>query len=186
VFRNQISGTEICVWCEDQSYPVLGLDEENFWGYNSFTDFRKYGVHNYDAEEEIFAQRNWWGEPECPKFDSPVVCDPPLEENPLGKTVVDDPALPKVFMLHQNYPNPFNSNTIIRFDLPKKSDVTIKVYNILGQLVNTLVDRDVNAGYQSIVWDGKNSSGKSVASGIYLYNIVADDYRSSKKMTILK
>jgi len=187
VFRNQISSAEICVWCEGQSYPILGLDEENLWGYNSFTNFIKYGVHNYNPDpEEILAQRNWWGEPRCPEFDSPVLCKPPLEDNPFAKAVVEDPSLPREFMLHQNYPNPFNSNTIIRFDLPRRSDVTIRIYNILGQLVNTLVDRNANPGYHSIIWDGKNASGKSVASGIYLYNIVAGDYRSSKKMTIIK
>jgi len=94
--------------------------------------------------------------------------------------------IPDSYALNQNYPNPFNPNTIIRYSLPKQSDVNITIYNILGQEVVVLVDKAQPAGYHQVVWEGKNSQGKPVASGIYFYRIEAGEFTDNKKMLLLK
>ncbi len=94
--------------------------------------------------------------------------------------------LPTEYALEQNYPNPFNPTTTISFALPKAGKVDVAVYNVLGQEVNSLVTGELPAGNHSVVWDGRNSSGNTVSSGIYFYRIVAGDYSQSKKMLMLK
>jgi hypothetical protein len=88
---------------------------------------------------------------------------------------------PANFALFQNYPNPFNPSTTIKYDLPKDSRVTLKLFNILGQEVATLVNGEENAGYKSIEW---NASG--FASGVYFYRIQAGDYTATRKLLLLK
>jgi len=93
---------------------------------------------------------------------------------------------PAHFNLERNYPNPFNPETVIKFTLPLDTRVSLKIYNILGQVVNTLVDEALPAGSHSVVWDGKNEQGSDVASGVYFYRIKAGDYESIQKMTLLR
>ena len=95
-------------------------------------------------------------------------------------------SLPKEFALDQNYPNPFNPTTTIRFALPKDAMVTLRIYDVLGREVRTLVNERVSAGYQQVVWDGRNEFGSQVASGMYIYHITAGDFVSTKKMMMLK
>jgi hypothetical protein len=94
--------------------------------------------------------------------------------------------VPGRFALHQNYPNPFNAQTIIKYDLPKASHVEITIYNILGQRVRHLVESEQPAGFHQVVWDGKNTQGNGVASGVYFYRIEAAGFTQSKKMVLLK
>jgi hypothetical protein len=89
-------------------------------------------------------------------------------------------ALPKVYALEQNYPNPFNPTTI-RYALPKQSHVVLEVYDILGRQVKTLVNEMERAGEYSVVFDGR-----SLASGVYIYRIVADHYTAVKKLLLEK
>jgi hypothetical protein len=97
-------------------------------------------------------------------------------------------VLPKAFALSQNYPNPFNPSTTIAFDIPenKEAHVRLNVYNIRGQLVRTLVNETMDEGSYKIEWDGKNNNGRSVASGVYFYRIVAGEFSKTRKMVILK
>jgi hypothetical protein len=88
---------------------------------------------------------------------------------------------PKDFTLYQNYPNPFNPSTTIKFDLPVESNVNINIYNSLGQLVETLIDKEMEAGYHEINFDASRLS-----SGVYLYQLQAKDYISVKKMLLIK
>jgi photosystem II stability/assembly factor-like uncharacterized protein len=97
----------------------------------------------------------------------------------------------KEFSLAQNYPNPFNPTTSISFSLPVSAEVNLKIMNVLGQEVRTLVADSKNAGTHQVMWDGRNSGGNQVASGIYFYQLVAKtkegkEFRSIKKMMILK
>ena len=94
--------------------------------------------------------------------------------------------LPTDFALAQNYPNPFNPTTIIEFDVPVRSHVTLTVYNMLGQRVVTLVDQDRDAGFHQVDWNGRSASGNSVSSGIYFYKLEADSFVQTKKMMLLK
>lgn len=103
----------------------------------------------------------------------------------LGKPSTVNP-LPRQFRLYQNYPNPFNSRTLIHFDLPSSDRVTLTVFNILGQKVATLLDTDMPAGSHSVIWDGKNTSGDAVTSGLYLYRIQTSKNISTKKLVLLK
>jgi len=98
----------------------------------------------------------------------------------------EDSQLPTVFDIAQNYPNPFNPTTTIKYQLPKQSDVKIVIYNVLGQVVRTLVDNKVDAGYHQKVWDGMNEFGQRVSTGVYFYRMVAGDFVKSKKMILMK
>jgi hypothetical protein len=98
----------------------------------------------------------------------------------------DHIALPKEFALEQNYPNPFNPTTTIRYTIPAQSKVVIKVYNMLGQQVRTIVNENKPAGRYQIVWDGKNEFGNAVASGIYLYRLQAGSVVKARKMLLIK
>jgi len=93
---------------------------------------------------------------------------------------------PERFALRQNYPNPFNAGTGIRYELPKPAQVSIKIYNLTGQLVRTLVNARIEAGYHSVAWDGRNENGTPLPSGIYLYKMVADQFTEVRRMTLLK
>lgn len=95
-------------------------------------------------------------------------------------------AIPDHFEMSQNYPNPFNPTTDISFALPGQSDVSIVIFNTLGQQVKSLVHESLPAGYHTVAWDGTNADGDAVASGVYLYKIVAGDFVSTKKMMLLK
>lgn len=85
-----------------------------------------------------------------------------------------------------NYPNPFNPVTVINYAVPEKSTVAIEIFNILGQKIKTLVDGERAAGHHSVLWDGKDETGKEVGSGIYLYRLKAGQLTQSKKMLLLK
>jgi hypothetical protein len=105
--------------------------------------------------------------------------------------VVPD-AIPMDFALMQNYPNPFNPRTTIKYQLPEQSKVTFKIYNILGQEVVTLLDEEVAPGYYELGWDGRNNFEQQVASGVYIYRIIAvtldgkNRYVVSKRMNLLR
>jgi hypothetical protein len=104
-------------------------------------------------------------------------------------TSVDDPASPERpsgFHLEANYPNPFNPETMIKYQIPQRTHVTLKIYNLIGQQVRTLVDRIQDAGAYEIRWDGKDGLGQALPSGVYLYQIQADQYSQGKKMTLLR
>jgi hypothetical protein len=95
------------------------------------------------------------------------------------------------FDLSQNYPNPFNPSTIIKFKIQNSKFkippyTTLKVYNILGQIVRTLIDEPKTPGNYEVVWDGKDEKGKEVSSGIYFLRLDAENYEKTKKMTLLK
>lgn len=95
-------------------------------------------------------------------------------------------VLPTDFALAQNYPNPFNPSTTIGYAVPVTSDVTVEVFNILGQRVKALVDAMQPAGRHQITWDGTDSNGNRVSSGVYFYRITAGEFTESKKMLLLK
>ncbi|MFC1729552.1 FlgD immunoglobulin-like domain containing protein [candidate division KSB1 bacterium] len=100
--------------------------------------------------------------------------------------IVGPPPLPSELKLLQNYPNPFNPETIIEFELPMASDVTVKVYNVLGQLVKTLAAQQMPAGDHTITWNGTNDSGLQVSSGVYIYRLQAGEFISVKKMALIR
>ncbi|MCJ7507550.1 MAG: T9SS type A sorting domain-containing protein, partial [candidate division Zixibacteria bacterium] len=111
-----------------------------------------------------------------------------LVAKPLGVVEVPGATVPTEFRLSQNYPNPFNPETNIDFSLAEVSDVNVTIYNILGQRVKTLVDeKGLRPGVYNTRWDSTNNNGEPVASGVYLYRIVAGNKTAvTKKMTLLR
>lgn len=103
-----------------------------------------------------------WGEPTGIHFDT-------------------ESRLPEYFQVFQNYPNPFNTSTIIQYNLPKASDVTIDIYDLLGRRIKTLVHQHQLAGNHSVVW-----AAGEIASGLYFYKIQAGDFIQTRKMLLLK
>ena len=96
-------------------------------------------------------------------------------------------SVARVFKLHQNYPNPFNPSTTITYDLPAKARVELRIYNLLGQEVKTLVrSQEKNQGQHSILWDGRDRFGKTVASGVYIYRLQAGKHVQTRKFMFLK
>ncbi|MBT5143213.1 MAG: T9SS type A sorting domain-containing protein [Gemmatimonadetes bacterium] len=94
---------------------------------------------------------------------------------------------PDVYALQNNYPNPFNPETTIKYQLPEAGEVTLEIYNMLGQVVNTLVNDYQTAGRYVIQWDATNNNGQSLSSGVYFYRISAGgEFQSIKKMLLLK
>jgi hypothetical protein len=106
-------------------------------------------------------------------------------------SVGSETEIPLSFSLYQNYPNPFNASTVVRYRLHTDATVKLTVYNILGQRITRLVDGEVGRGEHEVGWDGRNSNGSPVPSGIYFYefNAASDGqpmYREVKSMTIIK
>jgi hypothetical protein len=94
--------------------------------------------------------------------------------------------VPQEFALHQNYPNPFNPVTTINYDLPQQTHVNLMIYDILGREVVKLVSSEIPAGYQSVIWNTRNSFGTPVSAGIYFYQIQTKDFVKTRKMVLLK
>ena len=88
---------------------------------------------------------------------------------------------PKEFLLLQNYPNPFNPNTIIKYSIPKSSQVSLKIFNTLGEKIETLVDEEKPAGTYELNWNAAN-----LPSGVYFYRLQAGDFVQTRKMILLK
>jgi len=98
----------------------------------------------------------------------------------------DDELMPTEFVLHSNYPNPFNPSTTISFGVPEASEVTLAIYNMRGQLIQTLQSGFIAAGQHSVVWDGTDFRGAKVASGIYVYRLEGKGIVVSKKLVFTK
>jgi PKD repeat protein len=99
--------------------------------------------------------------------------------------------LPTEYGLSQNYPNPFNPETMISFQLPEDANVVLNICNVQGQLVNTIVNNSMKAGYHNVVWNGKDSFGNAVAGGMYIYSIKftneqSETFHFNKKMMLMK
>jgi len=94
--------------------------------------------------------------------------------------------MPYDYNLSNNYPNPFNPSTTINYTLRISSHVEISIYNLIGQKINTLVSDIKSAGEHTVVWDGSDSFGKQVPTGIYFYQLRTADFVETRKMLRLK
>ncbi|MFL3025323.1 MAG: LamG-like jellyroll fold domain-containing protein [Candidatus Neomarinimicrobiota bacterium] len=95
-------------------------------------------------------------------------------------------GVPEKFALHENYPNPFNPSTTLRFDLPEVRDLTITIYNMIGQKVKTFNMQSTPAGYHAVKWNATNDYGDPVGAGVYLYQLHTKDFVKTRKMVLLK
>ncbi len=103
-----------------------------------------------------------------------------------GDTGIDDGVVPLKTALVSNYPNPFNPTTTVAFEIPTRAHVSLRVYDVSGRLVQVLEDSEVGAGRHTAVWDGKDSDGKSVASGVYFCRLEAGSVTDTRTMVLLK
>ncbi len=107
-----------------------------------------------------------------------------------GRITLHEPVeiniAPETFQLNQNYPNPFNPETMITFQLKQAGDTRVAIYNMRGQLVRELLDKDMGSGNHSVMWDGKDNQGKTAPSGTYLYQIESNGYKEAKSMQLIK
>ena len=99
---------------------------------------------------------------------------------------LDMEGVPNEFTLHENYPNPFNPTTTLRFDVPEVSDITVTIFNMLGQKVRTFNLNNTPAGYHSVKWNATNDYGDPVGAGVYLYQLQANQFIKTRKMVLLK
>ena len=153
--------------------------------------------HYYGAEgvgEVLNIGWNWWQE----NFEFELI------EYYVSPNTIDEDGITEIparFHLQQNYPNPFNPTTGIQYAVGSRQTqavhgsrfivhgpipTTLKIYNILGQKVRTLVDEPKTSGNHVVIWDGKDDKGKEVTSGIYFYQLRAGDFTETKKMLLLK
>jgi len=100
--------------------------------------------------------------------------------------LADNPNTPKSFALFQNHPNPFNPVTQISYQLPQDCRVRVTIYNVRGQRVRTLYDGRQGAGRHTLNWDGRDTGGRLLSSGIYLYRLEAGQFHQTRKMTLMK
>ncbi|NIR50884.1 T9SS type A sorting domain-containing protein [candidate division KSB1 bacterium] len=112
------------------------------------------------------------------------------QDTQLTKGVLDNRGtlieVPKEFSLAQNYPNPFNPSTVIRYALPQPGFVTLRVYNVQGQEIMALVEKEQLAGRCQVQWNGLDRRGAPVAAGLYFYRLEAGEFRAVKRMVLLK
>jgi hypothetical protein len=147
------------------------------------------------------AEVNWWGGdiPDPLMFFGLVDFDPyilgyptPCWSPPGGpQSTGSSSRIPRIYGVSQNYPNPFIPQTIIRYQLPKESFVNLKIYNIAGQRVKTLVNEEKSAGYYRVAWDGQDNNNRRLASGVYFLRIEARrngkvEFESVKKAVLLR
>jgi len=127
--------------------------------------------------------------------------DPPYHVNPDGGDVMfmelqvvfpyhpnaDETAItPNISLLNQNFPNPFNPSTTISYTMNKAAHANVSIYNVKGQLINTLVNENKGFGTHSVVWNGTDTKSNTVPSGIYFYRFTTENHTETKKMMLMK
>ncbi len=143
-------------------------DAFNFYSYSNYT------FSNYEPYQMLYIDENsnfWLGD----------------VQNMSGVGIDDiGPNSPDKFTLYQNYPNPFNSTTKIKFFLKVNDDVQIKIYNLKGELVKTLISSKLKAGEHNVIWNGKDNEERAVSSGIYFYKVESGNFSKIKKMILFR
>jgi flagellar hook assembly protein FlgD len=93
--------------------------------------------------------------------------------------------MPAIVLLYQNKPNPFVEVTNIKFQIPNKSRIKLKIYDLVGRLIKTLVDKEMDSGHYEVEWDGKDSFGEKVPTGIYFCKLQVGEFKTMKKLILL-
>ncbi|HWR83909.1 MAG TPA: T9SS type A sorting domain-containing protein [Candidatus Deferrimicrobium sp.] len=152
-------------------------------GINSMNEGQPVGVKTsvYGTETYLFGFHLWYMD-----YEGGRRLIQSIVGSPTGAGDPDDPQLPDRFSVAQNYPNPFNPTTTIEYSLPTRSQVTITIYNILGQVVTTLVNTQQPAGTHRVTWEGRDSNNRPVATGLYFYRIKTGEHVATRKMLLLK
>ena len=157
---------------------------QNFWD-ESLASMDSDG-DGYSNGEELQDPNGTWrtGEPNPGMLNTVTnPGDPNSKPNP---TSVADIEVPTAYKLLNNYPNPFNPSTRIAFEIPKSEFITLKVYNINGELIRNIVEENLPAGRFERVWNGKDNNGREVTSGVYIYRLTAGKFNKSARMILMK
>jgi len=129
---------------------------------------------------------HWWGTQWAdPNFEKYFMYRGVVLSEEVGIAGHDN-ALPKQFTLYQNYPNPFNPTTTIAFDISRTAPVKLEIYNILGQKVRTLVDKELHPGHYEVEWSGLNDQQNALTSGVYFYQLTSGEIVKTNKMVLMK
>ena len=172
------------IFCKTGSNPLIN--------YNNIRDNTGYGVRNIDPSVIVDATTNWWG-------DSSGPYHPAQNPGGLGDEVsdyvlffpwspvgVESQVSPVRIVLQQNYPNPFNPRTTLRFTLSQGGPVQLSIFDLEGRLVCKPVNQDFGVGSHSVVWDGLDERGQSVASGPYFVRLESLDVTDTRKIMLLR
>jgi hypothetical protein len=162
---------------------VADIEEGGGFGFGRFRARYQHANsdNNCEWENYTFPMDEWQKDPPLPleDYDPESVC--------ISLTNVDDGVLPMDFYISENYPNPFNPTTSIDFGIPSDLNVQINIYNIIGQQVASIDQGLLNPGSYTVTWNGKDTFGNFVPSGVYFYEIKAgEQFQKIKKMTLLK
>ena len=145
-----------------------------------------YDQHEFTPEISYYETPGYAGLHNNTSYDRCLALSVPVEPDNGWVSLDDDVMIPGEFALYNNYPNPFNPTTVLDYDIPENTFVNITVYDMMGRRVKTLVNANQSAGFKSVVWDATNFVGQPVAAGVYMYRIVAGDFRQTKKMAFIK
>ena len=166
----------------------IGQDCANMWGGDSVVD--ECGVCDNDSSNDNLTCTGCTDQSACNYDENAIVSgDCEYAEEGLdcdGNELSISDLLPSEYLLMQNYPNPFNPSTLINFNIPKSSMVSINIFNINGNKVKTLIDNRFSPGYHQVSWSGYDDNGISVPNGIYFYIMETPDYLSKRKMIFIK
>ena len=150
-------------WAKDSNYLYLSSYSDDF-------DFESYKIWKYDLLNDTLEQ--------FLNGTNPILLQ--NEELSIKNNILNK------FNIYQNYPNPFNPTTTLQYDLPMDGLVNITIYDMLGNVINQLVNEVQNSGYKTVKWNATNNQGQPVSAGVYLYSIETGDFRKTKKMILLK
>ena len=171
---------------QDNNLPV----EKNFFFDRGVYEMGSY-VHQYDQDDAHFEhirppQSEGWHVYYFRFSDGDEVVETPFDSIYVSPTGMEEIDIPSTFSLRQNYPNPFNAETSIRFDLPEPSHVELAIYNLSGGKVKIIVNSYLERGPHTVVWNGQNSAGQEVSSGVYFYRLSTENRTEAKRMLLLK
>jgi len=158
-----------------QETPPGGNSENQVWTYKSIDLSAYAGTDIYIAFRHFNSSDNFW-----------IMLDDVRVLDYHYLSTDDEGLLPIGTSLKGNYPNPFNPSTTISFDISKAGHVSIDVYNIKGQRVRVLADGEYGVGKHNVIWNGDDSAGRSVGSGVYFYRMTTQGYTSVRKMLLMK
>jgi len=185
--------TELIVNCSNA--PIIGgtpLDTEGSVTVNQIVEFDvtpaitgngtfSFGLNNASTTMVQYSSKEGATKPELViQFSTSAVAKIAADASRSNR--VELAALPETFSLAQNYPNPFNAQTVVEYALPEQSKVRLIIYNLMGQVVRRLVDENQPAGYQRVIWNGRNEFGAEVSSGVYFLQLNAGRQKFVRKM----
>ena len=157
---------------------------EEFW--NSTLAFQDSDDDGFTNGQELGDPNGTWRPGQPNPGNSSAVSNPGDPNSKPNPTDVTEKQIPTAYNLLNNFPNPFSPSTIIAFEIPQAENVSLKVFNINGQLIRTLTNENLPAGKFERTWDGKNEIGNEVSSGIYIYRLTAGNFNRSARMVLMK